>query len=441
MHKSEGGQRRRARITVPGATKVGVDGYIYPVKWLTPVLLLCILGFLQPLAAQDDLRVAHTLDRSAATLVPPTAYPSYDLYEDIMFELARRYPRKCRIEIWGTLPSGRRIMVLKLADDLAASRVRPQVLCTATMHGDELAGYWVLLKLAETLLRDDETGLLRDVALYINPLANPDGAFRAGNHSLAGAQRGNARGVDLNRNYPDPDDGRYPDGNDHQPETRIFMRAAESHGFDLAINFHGGAELFNYPWDTFRSRHPDTEWWRSVSRAFAQTAQRNSRLGNYFKDRANGTTNGHDWYPISGSRQDYMNFYHRTREATVEITNAKRFPSSDLPDLWQSLEGALMDYLHEARYGIHGIVTDQVTGQPLRAHVTIPGHDEMQSSVYSERATGDFYRYLAPGTYRLVISAPGYRSRTVIVSLRDKQRRTLQLALERKPLDPPARKK
>ncbi|MGB3802154.1 MAG: M14 family zinc carboxypeptidase [Lewinella sp.] len=410
-------------------------------KRITPVLLFLLLGSLLPVFGQDDLRVSMLLDRNATTLVPPEAYPSYDVYEDIMFELARRHPQRCRIEIWGTLPSGRRILVLKLADDVRHSRARPQVLCTATMHGDELAGYWVLLQLAETLLRDDAGGLLSDVALFINPLANPDGAFRAGNRSLAGAQRGNAQGIDLNRNYPDPDDGRYPDGNDHQPETRIFMRAAESHGFDLAINFHGGAELFNYPWDTFRNRHPDTEWWRGVSRDFAQTAQRDSRLGNYFKDRANGTTNGHDWYPISGSRQDYMNYYHRTREATVEITNAKRFPAKDLPDLWVSLRGALLNYLDEARYGIHGIVTDQVTGLPLRAHVTIPGHDEMQSSVYSERITGDFYRYLAPGTYRLVVSAPGYRSRTVIVSLRDKQRRELQIALERDPLDPPARKK
>ena len=416
-------------------------GYLYVVKWITPVLLLLCLGGFSPAFAQGDLRVATVVDRSAARLVPENAYPGYDAYEDIMFELARRFPDRCRIEIWGTLPSGRRILVLKLADDVTNSRNRPQVLCTAAMHGDELAGYWLLLKLAETLLLQKSSGLLSEIALFINPLANPDGAFRAGNRSLAGAQRGNANGVDLNRNYPDPDDGRYPDGNDHQPETRMFMRAAESHGFDLAINFHGGAELFNYPWDTFRNRHPDTEWWRRVSREFAQSAQRDSRLGNYFKDRANGTTNGHDWYPISGSRQDYMNYYHRTREATVEITNAKRFPADDLPDLWESLRYALLDYLDEARFGIHGVVTDQVTGLPLRAHITIPGHDEMQSSVYSERATGDFYRYLAPGTYRLVVAAPGYRSRTVIVSLRDKQRRELQIALEREELAAPARKK
>jgi hypothetical protein len=358
-----------------------------------------------------------------------------------MYRLAARYPDRCRVEEWGRLPSGRNILTLRITDNIGKGVVaRPQVLCTAAMHGDELAGYWVLLRLAEDLLVRNPGGLTGEIDFYINPLANPDGAYRAGNHTLAGARRGNANGVDLNRNYPDPDDGRYPDGNDHQPETRIFMEAAEAHGFDLAINFHGGAELFNYPWDTFRARHPDTDWWRRVSREFAQRAQRDSPDGTYFKDRANGITNGHDWYPIAGSRQDYMNYYHRTREATVEITNAKRFEAGRLPELWSSLRGALLGYLSEARYGIHGLVTDRATGRPVRAHVSIPGHDEMHSSVYSSYETGDFYRYLAPGSYRLLVTAPGYRTRTVIVTLEDKQRRRVHLALERADAVP-ARKK
>ena len=405
-------------------------------------LLVLLPVWVAPLLGQaPPLRTTNYLPLRGARLVPADAYPTYDLYERILYTLQRRYPDRCRVEVWGTLPSGRRILTLKLAHHVNQERRRPQVLCTAAMHGDELAGYWVLLRLAEELLIADPEDLLEATDLYINPLANPDGAYRAGNQSLAEARRGNANGVDLNRNYPDPDDGRFPDGQRHQPETRIFMRAAEQRSFDLAINFHGGAELFNYPWDTFRARHPDTDWWRNVSREFAQRAQRDSPDGTYFKDRANGVTNGHDWYPIAGSRQDYMNYYHGTREATVEITNDKRYPAERLPELWASIRGALLGYLTEATYGVHGVVTDRLTGQPLRAHITIPGHDEMGSSVYSDARSGDFYRYLAPGTYRLVVSAPGYRSRTVIVSLREEQRRFLQLALERDPQTLPARKK
>ena len=410
-------------------------------SWLYPVFLTFFLLLLAPLAGQTDLQTADHPDAGSNYLLPARAYPTYDFYERILYGLARRFPDRCLVEVWGYLPSGRKILTLKITQRVRAKQPRPQVLCTAAMHGDELAGYWLLLRLAEHLLTDNPDGILDDVAFYINPLANPDGAFAGGNRSLEDCRRGNANGIDLNRNYPDPDDGRYPDGNTHQPETRIFMQAAENHGFDLAINLHGGAELFNYPWDTFRSRHPDTDWWRGVSRAFAQRAQLDSPNQNYFKDRANGVTNGHDWYPIAGSRQDYMNYYHGTREATVEITNLKRYPASNLPELWQSVRGALFGYLNEARYGIHGTVTDRLTGRPLRAHVTIPGHDEMGSSVHSEYGTGDFYRYLAPGTYRLLISSPGYQSRSVIVSLADKQRRSIAIALERSTPTAPARKK
>jgi hypothetical protein len=408
-----------------------------------PVLrCLCFLLLpLLPIVAQEELRTTDRFPVGERGIIPRAAYPTYDLYERLMYRMAARYPENCRVEEWGRLPSGRKILALRITRDVARGQVaRPQVLCTAAMHGDELAGYWVLLRLAEDLLTRNPGGLIDDIDFYINPLANPDGAYRAGNQTLAGARRGNARGVDLNRNYPDPDDGRYPDGNDHQPETRIFMRAAEDHDFDLAINFHGGAELFNYPWDTFRARHPDTDWWRRISREFAHRAQRDSPDGTYFKDRANGVTNGHDWYPIAGSRQDYMNYYHRTREATVEITNAKRFAADGLPELWTSLRGALLGFLAEARYGVHGIVTDRLTGLPVRAHVSIPGHDETHSSVYSSHATGDFYRYLAPGSYRLLVSAPGYRSRTLIVAVRDKQCTRVKLSLE--PSESvPARKK
>lgn len=406
--------------------------------YLVLLVLYCTLG---QLPAQTTLRVTDRLPVASKHLVPPSAYPTYELYERLLFSLATRYPDRCRVEVWGTLPSGRRILALHLSDDLDQRAPRPQVLCSAAMHGDELAGYWVLLRLAEDLLVRNPDGLLDHLDVYINPLANPDGAYAAGNKTLDGARRGNARGVDLNRNYPDPDDGDYPDGQPRQAETSIFMRAAERHGFDLALNLHGGAELFNYPWDTFRSRHPDTDWWRSISRQFAERAQHDSPHGDYFNDRANGTTNGHDWYPIAGSRQDYMNYYHRTREATVEITNAKRYPAEDLPELYTSLRGALLGYLTEARYGIHGTVTDRSTGKPLRAHITIPGHDAMHSSVYSEYRHGDFYRYLAAGTYRLLVSAPGYQTRSVIVSLRDKMQQRVSITLERSDAGQPARKK
>ncbi|MEO0731434.1 MAG: M14 family zinc carboxypeptidase [Bacteroidota bacterium] len=398
-------------------------------KWLSLFFFLLPFTLLAQGRGFRNLVMADRLEWGTTRLVPRAAYPTYDLYEQIMQGLARRYPDRCELQRWGTLPSGREILTLRITKDVKQLNDRPRTLCSATMHGDETAGYWLLLQLAEHLLTTNPDGLLDELDIFLNPLANPDGAFLAGNHTLTGARRGNANGVDLNRNYPDPDDGNHPDNNAYQPETRIFMEAARQYGFDLAINLHGGAEVFNYPWDTYRHRHADTDWWRRVSRDFANRAQSASDRNGYFRDRQNGVTNGHDWYPIAGSRQDYMNFYHRCREATLEVSDAKRFPANKLPALWNYVRPALLGYLAEARYGIHGRVIDYYTGRPVRAHVTIPGHDRENSAVFSDGELGDFHRFLAAGNYDVKISAPGYAPQWRRVSLRERGRVDLDVSL------------
>ncbi|MTB50071.1 M14 family zinc carboxypeptidase [Lewinella sp. W8] len=392
------------------------------------LLLLPILGFAQP-PASIGLDMATSLQDYDGSLIPPRAYPTYELYERIMTELAARYPDNCALEEWGVLPSGHRILTLRITKNVRRSVGKPQVLLTAAMHGDETAGYWLMLKLAEHLLRAEPGRLLEDTEIFINPLANPDGAFPRGGQSLAGSRRGNSQGVDLNRNYPDPDDGAHPDDYAYQPETRIFMEAARRHSFDLALNLHGGAEVFNYPWDTYRQRHADNDWWRRISRDFASRAQTASGNGRYFQGRHQGVTNGHDWYPIAGSRQDYMNYYHRCREATLEVTKAKRFPARELPSLWKYTRTALLGYLNEARRGVHGYVVDANTGKPLKAHVSIPGHDYANSDVFTDPRYGNFYRFLSTGTYQLQVSSQGYETEWVSLNVKDTQRTDLRIEL------------
>ena len=131
------------------------------------------------------------------------------------------------------------------------------------MHGNELTGYVLMLRLIDDLLNGYSNGLYQDVIneidIWINPLANPDGAYATGDQSVSGATRNNANWVDLNRNYPDPQDGQHPDGNAWQEETLIFMNLADSIPFSMSCNFHTGAEVFNYPWDTWSNLTADRQ--------------------------------------------------------------------------------------------------------------------------------------------------------------------------------------
>jgi hypothetical protein len=233
----------------------------------------------------------------------------------------------------------------------------------------------------------------------------------------------------LNRNYPDFQDGPHPDGHSWQPETIVMMDFADDHNFVLSVNFHGGAEVVNYPWDTWSILHADDDWYIDLSRDYADLAQANSPPG-YLDGFDNGITNGYDWYEVDGGRQDFMNYYHGCREVTIELSNTKLPPGGLLPSYWNYNRDALLDYLKKALFGVQGTVTEVGSGTPLHAHIAVLGHDQDSSGVWTDPLHGNYVRMLAPGTYDLEFSADGYASETVYgVTVVDDAKTTLNVEL------------
>ncbi|MBE0640779.1 MAG: carboxypeptidase regulatory-like domain-containing protein, partial [Bacteroidales bacterium] len=303
---------------------------------------------------------------------------------------------------------------------------------------DETVGYVLMLRLADYLLSNYASDpriqrMVDSIDIWINPLANPDGTYRFGNQSVAGASRYNANWVDINRNFPDPEDGPHPDGFAWQPETQIFMNFASSHNFGISCNIHGGAEVCNYPWDTWyawQKLHPDDIWWQFVCNEYADTAQLYSPSG-YLDDFGTGVTHGATWYSIDGGRQDYMNYFHHCREFTLEISSTKLPSASLLPNYWNYNYRSLLNYMEQSLNGLHGLVTDSLTGQFIHAKVFITGHDADSSHVYSDSVCGDYYRYLPTGTYAITFSCPGYLTKTIPgISITQGQSRRLDVELK-----------
>jgi len=357
----------------------------------------------------SDLRDARAWD----------VYPTYDAYVAMMNQFAATYPGLCQIVTIGTTTEGRALLAAKISDNVAVDEDEPEVLYLSSMHGDETTGYVLMLRMIDSLLsaygvNPQITSMVDNLEIWINPLHNPDGTYAGGNSTVYGATRYNANGVDLNRNFPDADDGPHPDGNAYQPETNAMIAFAQARHFIISANFHGGAEVVNYPWDTWSRRHPDDAWWQTVSHVFADSAQYYSS-GGYMDGFNDGITNGYDWYTITGGRQDFMNYWHGCREVTIEISETKLHPAGQLPTWWGYLRVSLFNYLRNALRGVRGIVTDANTGLPLAATIFVLSHDTQadSSQVYTDPVLGNYHRMIAPGTWNFVYSSPGYYPDTV----------------------------
>ena len=87
--------------------------------------------------------------------------------------------------------------------------------------------------------------------------------------------------------------------------------------------------------------------------------------------------------------------------------------AASLPDYWNYNRNAMLNYIGECLTGIHGIVTDSATEEPLKAKIVVMEHDADSSHVYSDTINGDFHRLIAPGTYNILCSAAGYKDKTV----------------------------
>lgn len=372
------------------------------------------------------LNMANTVDE----MFTWDKYPTYQVYLDLMEKFANDYPEICQLVTIGYSEDNRELIAVKISDNVAQHEQEPEFFYTSTMHGDETTGIVMLLRLIDYLLENygtdtQVTNLVNNIEIYINPNSNPDGTYAGGNTNVAGSQRYNSNGVDLNRNFPTPND----QNPTYQNESEIvdMIAFAEAHNFIFSANFHGGAEVMNYPWDSWYSSqnlHADDNWFEKVATDYVTEA----RLVNssFMTDVvSSGVTEGADWYLVDGSRQDNMMYFHNCREITIEISSVKTLSSDQLPYYWDINKNSLLNYIEEVLYGINGTVKN-INGEPLNAKIEIESHDKDNSWVVTDPEHGDYYRLIAPGTYSVTYSSEGYISQTHSITVNDWQTTTIK---------------
>jgi hypothetical protein len=194
-----------------------------------------------------------------------------------------------------------------------------------------------LIALAKNYGNDSRiTNILDSFQVYIMPSMNPDGAMKH--------QRSNANGTDLNRSFPDfTTSDNQNTMNRREPEVQAMMKFQAQHHFKLSANFHGGAEVVNYPYDTSADVFPLENLVKTISLNYAR------KISYFWNSREfeRGITNGYQWYEVDGGMQDWSYHWHGDLQVTIELTKTKWPNYSNVDRYYQDNRESLLGYIEE----------------------------------------------------------------------------------------------
>ncbi|KAJ6216808.1 hypothetical protein RDWZM_007965 [Blomia tropicalis] len=329
----------------------------------------------------------------------------------------------------------------------------PEVKIVANMHGNEVLGREMLLRLADYICTEylnnnkDIVQLLNRTRIHIMPSMNPDGWDIAANNYRSSdwlLGRANLNGVDLNRDFPDLDVVEFRKGNKEdfvsslvnhqmQPETRAIVQWILTNPFVLSANLHGGALVANYPYDetpdgstNTYTPSPDDQTFKHLARTYASNhktmAKQSSRCDNDEDfTKQGGITNGAAWYSVAGGMQDFNYLASNCFEITLELGCQKFPPIEKLPVEWENNREALISFIKQAHIGIKGLVRDSngysIDGAIIRVQNITNGENRVINHDLTTTSDGEYWRLLTPGVYEVMATKQNYipEIKTVVI--------------------------
>uniref|UniRef100_A0A672YE99 Si:ch1073-459j12.1 n=1 Tax=Sphaeramia orbicularis TaxID=375764 RepID=A0A672YE99_9TELE len=378
---------------------------------------------------------------------------SYSEMVSLMKSVNDECPNITHIYSLGRSSKGLDIMAMIISGNPTEHEIgEPEMRFTAGLHGNEATGRELLLLLMQYLCKEYKDRnpraqrLVEGIRIHLVPSLNPDGheeAFEVGSE-LSGWTTGHftEEGFDIFQNFPDlnnilweaEDKGMVPKlmPNHHVPipenletnnsiavETRTIISWMKNYPFVLGANFQGGERVVAYPYDSLRYQYTEPEdeprvtadeslfRWLAVSYASTHLTMTHSYHGSCQGDSAgagHGIVNRAKWKPITGSMNDFSYLHTNCFELSVFL-GCDKFPhQSDLSYEWEKNKEAMLTFMEQVHRGIRGVVKDQQGNPIANATISVEGinHDVTTSP------TGDYWRLLNPGEYRVTARAEGF---------------------------------
>lgn len=323
-------------------------------------------------------------------------YPTNENDEETYKNLEKQYSDIIKLESIGKSENGRDIWSIKISNNVQRDEKKPEFAYIANMHGNEVVGRRIMIRLLNEVLERYKNGdeqivnLINGSEIFFIPTLNPDG--------YAAKRRGNASWIDINRDFPD-----FASSSDNQNsksnravETIAMMNFHALHHIALSGSFHDGATVVNYPWDTIKERPPLHQMIKEISSEYAQ----------YNKDMyesyefSGGITNGYDWYQISGGMQDWAYYYHNNLMITFELSDIKWPNFSEIDHQYKLNHDSMLAFMDYIFMG-GGFITPN----PMDSGwVTITDLNNKPIGKYPY-FEGEFYKILPLGTYNFKIQS------------------------------------
>jgi len=330
----------------------------------------------------------------------------------------------------------RKIYALKLSGNSKNKDSIPKVLFSAAIHGNEVMGTEICLKLLKSLCskyRIDEkyTRYIDELELWFVPVINADGYNIS--TTIHPMWRKNARdndgdgklsladGVDLNRNFDfyftssgssDPASKYYRGISPFsESESKMMADLVEQNKFIFSFTYHSAESRIYYPW---RNVGLDNTVYSPGDKLLNQLAEN-------IAGRIKCINEDYFYEPVRNIRNaSYTtNYYYGilgTIDFMVELGKYDHvYPAKQLEKIFEhNLPGALYLLDRSLGPGLMGKVTDHNTGKPLHAVIKILEFDNSETSPRkSHPGTGYYFRVLDPGIYNIEISAENMQTRII----------------------------
>ena len=331
------------------------------------------------------------------TDVPNGYYEAVEITA-IADSLLATFPNIVSKHVFGSTPQGYELAALKISDNPNDDENEAEVMFDAGIHGDEIGGPENVIRFARYLCTSygsntTITNLINNREIWLYYMVNPYGR----NHMT----RYNSAGVDLNRDWGYMWDGEGGSSGPYsQPEARALRDCVYNRSFVVHTTYHSGTEYISCPWSYRPSQCPDFGHIIQLAGVYSST----STYANL--EYGQGCTG---MYPINGSSKDSNYGAWGAISWSMEISNSKQPPASQVATYYNRNVPAMMAMIEYAGYGLQGTITDATTGDPVTGVVFV---DDFMPC-YADGAAGDYHKYVLPGTYSITVMANGYASQTI----------------------------